>query len=1077
LPGGSKWAVRKTNVAGTAALSASERAAADAGQMSPEMVTHIAGAIEDAGPDATLNDALTGTSGTRIVNRLITDGFFSEQERPALMDGKTGVLTQAAKDRIAKALVGKFFRNSDQIARTPASIKNKLERVAAPLAKVAGNPEWDITPEVRESIDLLEHASAHGIKNLSDVVNQTSMFGEAPKWPDGVVSLAQFLRDGKPNDVVNAFRKYVNSKEPTMFGESTPAEAFADAFGAEKPPRAPESEPAKPPEAPPAQRLAATVKAPEEGAPARAEKASAPKEAPAAREAAEPAQGGPAQPELPPEPSASDRGPVYMGSLLGSLEPLFREAKAAGDELKRTRNDALKAAQLAKGKPEERAAGVALRAWYTSERDLWAARAHQYIDIVTRKILPKIQEREAVGIAREFRHKPQELEQFINGTHPFLEQAQGGRATAMMHLDKLMPVMKSALRMLHDGMTPREKAADIVYTNLAEDSLKEGRAGGWLESRWLSDEYMPHLANPKGEGELPAEPSTAGRRQGKIGKYFGFAQRRADPYPTMVHAVADGLIPKTLDPSAAMNIHADQFARARASHMLEAELAREGLGHWSLPEMEGNWVPFAAHTDEFEKDYGYSDMHSGETKVAKQRLYVPEYIDKAFSPITDPDYLAKIPGFAKLRTFQRGLKQAILGLSGFHLLTETGMAKADIGPSAMLRALTTSRETPETLINEQDLIASGGTTSIQGAATSAYRGLKPGTIPTRGEVIRAYIPGAKETLELADKITTTTFDNVQRRYKIWGFVFHRDAWMADNPDASSWQIAQAKRGVASYTNGVYGGLHWENMGVSRAMLEIGRLALLAPDWTGSNLALAKYALSSPLSLAELRPRWAGGKPLRGAMTKTAVEARLARAFFVKQLVQGLTETQALSLMFSGQLSHRPFQVYLGKDKNGEDVYQNVVFRGSAGDFINLTNKIGEHGLLVGTGVFIGGKAAPVTKAGIHVLTGRDDLGRPITPQGMNMGIATLRSVGSLAADVSPVPLIMRSTAKTLTGDGSDNYLWSERALTLFGPPARHTPPAGTHMSGGVLRPNAEREQESILDQLRTGRVYKKRGAR
>jgi hypothetical protein len=1333
LPGGSKWAVRKTNIAGTAALSASERAAADAGQMSPEMVTHIAGAIEDAGPDATLNDALTGPSGTRIVNRLIADGFFSEQERPALMDGKTGVLTQGAKDRIAKALVGKFFRNSDQIARTPAAIKNKLERVAAPLAKVAGNPEWDITPEVREAIDLLEHASAHGIKNLSDVVNQTSMFGEAPKWPDGVVKLAQFLRDGKPNDVVNAFRKYVNSKEPTMFGESTPAEAFADAFGAEKPARAtepespkppppppvapaeppaqrlaappvaemavtriqkirdarkagmtfeqavakvdaetavipaqppkpevsgmkghlvlaaegvptrnvpvtdaeqasaiwskfrddngfgasdlkptsgwlvgddgkkighvsyngriwaedgtllwPEEKPAKTPPAaePPAQRVAATVKAPEETAPARAEKTPPPEKflATSARnevmdilgdhgvdeldlpgllkksnnfaydemnlalrellaggriervngvfrriadkaavaeqvakiraarkagasldeaiaqlgaEKADEAQrlaAGPAQgaqpvaakaeptPELPPEPSVNDRGPVYMGSLLGGLEPLFRDAKAAGDELRRTRNDALEAAKAAKGKPEERAAGVALRAWYTAERDLWAARAHQYIDIITRKVLPKIQEREAVGIAREFRHKPRELEQFIDGTHPFLDQADGGRTEGMKRLAKLMPVMKSALRMLHDGMSPREKAADIVYTNLAEDSLKEGRAGGWLESRWLSDEYMPHLANAKGEGELPLEPSTAGRRQGKIGKYFGFAQRRADPYPTMVHAVADGLIPKTLDPSAAMNIHADQFARARASHMLEAELAREGLGRWGGPDIEG-WVPFAAHSNEFEKDYGYSDINTGEMKTGKVRLYVPEYIDKAFSPITDPDYLAKIPGFAKLRTFQRGLKQAILGLSGFHLLTENFMAKSDIGPSGMWKALTTSREAPETLINEQDLIHSGGTTSIQGGAITAYRNLKPGTIPTRGEVIRAYIPGSKEVLELADKVTEATFDNVQRRYKIWGFAIHRDAWLADNPNATPQEFAAAKRGIASFTNGVFGGLHWENMGVSRATVEIGRLALLAPDWTGSNLALAKYAMGAPLSLAELRPRWAGGQPLRGAMTKTAVEARLARAFFVKQLVQGLTETQALSLMFSGQLSHRPFQVYLGKDKNGEDVYQNVVFRGAMGDIISYLNKIEEHGLLLGTGVFIGTKSAPVTKAGIHVLTTRDDLGRPITPPGMNPLVATARSVGSVAADVSPVPLIMRSTAKTLTGDGSDKYLWSERALTLFGPPAQHVAPAGTHMSGGVLRPNAPREENTALEQAITGNVYKKRGAR
>lgn len=236
LPGGSKWAIRKTNVTGTAQLSAAERAAADAGQLSPELLEHVGSVIEKAGPDATLNDALTGKSGTALVNKLIADGFFSEQERPALMDGKTGALTQAAKDRISKALVGQFFRDSDQIARTPASIKAKLERIAAPLSKVQGNPQWTLTPGFQQAIDLLEYADAHGIKNLKDVVAQDDLFGGAPQWSSESVKLAEWLRDSKPNDLVGAVRKYVNDREPTMFGEATPEESFAQHFGGVKTP-------------------------------------------------------------------------------------------------------------------------------------------------------------------------------------------------------------------------------------------------------------------------------------------------------------------------------------------------------------------------------------------------------------------------------------------------------------------------------------------------------------------------------------------------------------------------------------------------------------------------------------------------------------------------------------------------------------------------------------------------------------------------------------------------------------------------------------------------------------------------
>jgi hypothetical protein len=235
VPGGAKWAIRKTNVSGTAALSAAERAAADAGQMSPDLMSHISSAIENEGAGATLNDALTGQSGTRIVNRLIEDGFFSEQERPGLMDGRTGALTQLAKDRISKAMLGKFFRDSDQISRTPPAIRNVLERAAAPIARIAEDRAWDVTNDVKEAVDLIEYARAHDIKNLADVVGQESMFGDAPEWSDGAVKIAEMLRDAKPNDVVNAFRKYANSKEPTMFGESTPGEAFKEIFGADKP--------------------------------------------------------------------------------------------------------------------------------------------------------------------------------------------------------------------------------------------------------------------------------------------------------------------------------------------------------------------------------------------------------------------------------------------------------------------------------------------------------------------------------------------------------------------------------------------------------------------------------------------------------------------------------------------------------------------------------------------------------------------------------------------------------------------------------------------------------------------------
>ena len=791
-----------------------------------------------------------------------------------------------------------------------------------------------------------------------------------------------------------------------------------------------------------------------------------------------PAEEEPKPPELKDIPPDSPKGnkptDTYFGSGLGALEPLFRTAKEEGDALRVKRNEALKAAKAAMATPGEQHAGEAVRAYFTAERDLWGARANQAIDIVTRKVLPKIEDREALGIMREFRHRPDELQQMIDGTHPVFdpltkpEPLLFDKAAAMKRRDQLLPVMRKAMRMMTNP-TKQEAAADTVFTNIAEKSLQEGKAGGWLDSRWKSDEYVPHLLNPLGEGEVATQPSTAGRIQGKVGKFFGFGLRRSDPYPTTLHAVMDGIIPKTLDPSPAFTVHSDSFARARATHLLEAHLADSGLGKWGDGKhVPDGWVQLAAHSQEFKKDFVIEDPHTGNSQVGHMGLYLPEFIEEALAPITAPDWTAKLPGFAKLRTAQRGLKQAILGLSGFHLLTENAMAAADIGTSGMYKAFKATREGHHFLANERDLIASGGSTSIQGSTMDAYRGLKPGTIPTRGEVVRAYIPGAKQTLELADAITEFTFGNIQRRFKVVSFALHRDAWLNDNPTATREQYQEAKKGVASYTDGVFGGLHWENMGLPKALVEVMRALMLAPDWSGSNIALAKYAFDAPLSRAEFT---LGKGRLAGAVTKEAVQARLARAFWAKQIVGGIAATQLLSLFFSQKLSTRPFQVFMGKDKDGREVFQNVFFRGSAGDAVNLYGKWRDHGLFQGSGIFAGSKAAPFTKAAIHVITGRNDLGQEITPPNLSFVANTVRGFGSLLSDVSPIPLVVRSGIKTMAGDASDEFLWSERMLDLFGPQAQHVAPEGTRMTKHGLVYAPPRPKQSILQQIVTGKPY------
>jgi hypothetical protein len=1059
LPGGSKWAVRKTNITGTAALSASERAAADAGQMSPEMIGHIAGAIEDAGPDATLNDALTGRSGTVIVNRLIADGFFSEQERPALMDGKTGALTQSAKDRISKALLGKFFRDSDQISRTPASIRNKLERVAAPLAKVAGNPEWDITPEVREAIDLTEFAGAHGIRNLSDVVSQSSMFGEAQKWSDGAVKLAQLFRDGKPNEVVAAFRKYVNSKEPNMFGESTPAEAFRDAFGADKPSHETKQESSG---AAPASQPAAGGE--QTGAP-RAGERGAPETGGAKTEVPE------ADLNVPPAPESKSSGGTTLGAGLGAFEPFLRESIEDMRALKAKRDAAIEELERSKITPGEKRWGEQVRHYFTGERDLWAARANQGIAKVRKLTFPSRNRRtgvdqlaEAIAIAREFKGNPEELKSILGGYHPDLVGIQDPAefTRVMDRIQKLRPAIERALA-FNEGKAapdvPAMKAVDQFYTNMAEMTAAEGKRTGAMKTEWNPERYVPHVLNPKGEGAVATARQAVGQAMGgRIGKYFGFSQERS--YPTLLHAIMHDVIPKTMNVHDAFTIQQDHFARARATRLLEDQLRDTDVGKYTVKKSapEG-WVKLAPQADEFQQlvpyDTGAIDEEGQHIlDTATKRLYVPKFIEEGLRPITSPDFTTEILAVHALRITQAATKAAQLGLSFFHATTENYMALANMGVKGFVKALRADRDSAEFLAAERDLIAHGGTTSIQGNTVEAYKAMQPGSIPTYGDIWRQNA-AVKIMDQAAHAISDFTFANMQRRFKVTDYQMHAAAWMAEHPD-DAWgrDLKIAKQSIAKEVNAMYGGLHWENIGLNKMTVEMARAIMLAPDWTLSNVFNVKYAF-------EQGP---GGQ--------------MARMFWARTLVGGVVATQAASLMFSGKMSKRPTMVYMGHDRDGQEIYQNIFFKGAPGDATNLVTNIYDYGLQ-GIARSIAGKGAPVIRTGIQLIGNRDYLGHEIAPKGMNPVASSARTVYAAVKSMLPVPLSLTNQIDMLFGPEAHKYTWPERLATMFaGNPPSHVAPAGTHMGDGILRPNAPREKNSVLDQAETGQVYRsRRGAR
>jgi hypothetical protein len=238
LPKGAQTLVRDTNKTGTADLTASERATADAQSLTPEASKYIQDALEAEGADASLRDLLGSDKGLEIVNKLVDYGTFTTQEKSSLLDARTGAVTAAARDRIEKMMLGRMFRDSDQFQRTPPAIREKLMKIVSPLAQTEGKAEWDIKADVQEAMDILEHSRAHGIKDLEMLTAQGDMFGK-PGFSPRALDLAQTLQGMSTDQMRKAFKAYAEASEiandptPSMFGVPEPGQAFADSFGQE----------------------------------------------------------------------------------------------------------------------------------------------------------------------------------------------------------------------------------------------------------------------------------------------------------------------------------------------------------------------------------------------------------------------------------------------------------------------------------------------------------------------------------------------------------------------------------------------------------------------------------------------------------------------------------------------------------------------------------------------------------------------------------------------------------------------------------------------------------------------------
>ena len=483
--------------------------------------------------------------------------------------------------------------------------------------------------------------------------------------------------------------------------------------------------------------------------------------------------------------------------------------------------------------------GEKIRTLPTGVRDSIIAEANQLRDTI-RKDLPNHVDREALTLMRDFRSRPGEMEDFLNGSHKFLEDLNldpAEKQHVMGVLEQLRPVVERAL-----NPTPEILKADRALTNFFTTRLDQGKKLGFLDSTIPNDEYITHIYHPPDEDIKKAEGGRIFR--GKMGpKRLQFARERK--LPTVLHAISLGIRPRTLDAADALSVYGAKYGTTAAYWIFRRAVSKSGVGKFgTYPQQKAgkipkDWVELAPHARLFRSDVAFSDAE-GNPQIAHQMLFVPPEIEEAMRPILDPNYMNRLAGFQKSRLYGAYIKAVQLGLSIFHLRALNITALGNENLDGLTRSYMADLTSPAFQQAERSWIRAGLTTSITGHTVEAYKAMNATSLPTVGDKFRS-LPVLKQVDSIAGKISHLTFGIVQRKFKVMDASSKLAAWIASHPKATPQETFEAQRQIAKEVNATYGGLHWENLGWNPMAVEISKLLMLAPDWTYSNVLNAKYA--------------------------------------------------------------------------------------------------------------------------------------------------------------------------------------------------------------------------------------------
>ena len=394
-------------------------------------------------------------------------------------------------------------------------------------------------------------------------------------------------------------------------------------------------------------------------------------------------------------------------------------------------------------------------------------------------------------------------------------------------------------------------------------------------------------------------------------------------------------------------------------------------------------------------------------------------------PILENDVLSGAKYWKLAKMTQAYIKSIELGLSPFHMRALTLSFMNNAGIDAYRKALTTSNNSPEFEAQERKGALYGLTTTKTSTPYEAYQGLKPSSIEPRDTLLAKVKAGYEPVDKLFKVMTKATFEVAQRKFKVIDFSTKEAQWLAKNPNATDAQYGTAMRSISKEVNAVYGGLNWDVMGVSANYQAIGRMFLLAPDWTFSNVANLKYV--------------GEGGPGGAA----------ARAFWVKSFATGLAMTQGMSLLITGQMSDQFDKVYLGEDDKGKKMYSSMFFVGAPKDLIGTVNSTLSDGFPIGTIEFATNKASPLIGVVIKEAENKDWQGKPIIKRTDTFGEKSEKGLEFAAEQLIPAPFVIKDMAERMMNPTED-LTYKDFLAGLVGASVYHEGPKekGAKLQGG-----------------------------